>query len=169
MKKKTPILLFSLALGLLPLSVSGLASCETKKAVYSINLNQVVGATLSADKIEASEGELITLTISSLQVGKEVDKVIISDDIEVSKVNDSTYTFVMPNKEVSVTLVLKDIVYSISVTDVTGVTLDVPASSIGGQEIEINVLSIPTGKHISGFKGVTTEKKETNTTSYSLK
>ena len=106
MKKKTPILLFSLALGLLPLSVSGLTSCETKKAVYSINLNQVVGATLSADKIEASEGELITLTISSLQVGKEVDKVIISDDIEVSKVNDSTYTFVMPNKEVSVTLVL---------------------------------------------------------------
>ena len=162
MKKKTPILLFSLALGLLPLSVSGLTSCETKKAVYSINLNQVVGATLSADKIEASEGELITLTISSLQVGKEVDKVIISDDIEVSKVNDSTYTFVMPNKEVDVSLVLKDIVYSISVTDVTGVTLDVPASSIGGQEIEINVLSIPTGKHISGFKGVTTEKKETN-------
>ena len=162
MKKKTPILLFSLALGLLPLSVSGLTSCETKKAVYSINLNQVVGATLSADKIEASEGELITLTISSLQVGKEVDKVIISDDIEVSKVNDSTYTFVMPNKEVSVTLVLKDIVYSISVTHVTGVTLDVPASSIGGQEIEINVLSIPTGKHISGFNGVTTEKKETN-------
>ena len=48
MKKKTPILLFSLALGLLPLSVSGLTSCETKKAVYSINLNQVVTEIASA-------------------------------------------------------------------------------------------------------------------------
>ncbi len=162
MKKKIPVLLLSLSLGLIPATISGLTSCETKKAVYSIVVNQVSGATLSVDKIEASEGEIVTLTISNIQKGKEVERIEISDNIELSKVNDTTYTFEMINKEVSVSLVLKDIIYSINVEQVEGVTINVASSSIGGKEVEINVVSLPTGKHIKGFNGVTAEKKEEN-------
>ncbi|WP_343377334.1 LamG-like jellyroll fold domain-containing protein, partial [Ligaoa zhengdingensis] len=79
---------------------------------YAVNVAEVTGATVTADKAEAAEGETVTVTIADIEEGKEFESIAVATaegTVEVTEVTaGAEYTFVMPAEAVTVTVTLKD-------------------------------------------------------------
>ncbi len=79
---------------------------------YAVNVAEVTGATVTADKAEAAEGETVTVTIADIEEGKEFESIEVATaegTVEVTEVTaGAEYTFVMPAEAVTVTVTLKD-------------------------------------------------------------
>lgn len=83
---------------------------EEKTFKVTVEKNDEVN--VKTDKAEYKKGETVTLTLEILNADKEVDFIQIGENIEVKEVTKNvTYTFVMPEANVSVKVNLKDRVF----------------------------------------------------------
>lgn len=71
---------------------------------YKIVVSNVSGATLSVDKTQAKQGEKVTVTVTPA-AGYTVTNIKVNDG-DATKVNDTTYTFEMPDRDVRITVSL---------------------------------------------------------------
>lgn len=162
MKKKINTLLLSSALLLSSVGVSVLASCgPTAPIKYQIDIKEVSGVKLSIDKVEASKDEEVKISVISLQNGKLI-KAIKVNDSEAKKISDTEYSFLMPEENVTISAVIEDAVYKISVEEVEGVELKVNGNSIGGEVVSIEVIKCPEGKKVTAINGVDATKTSDN-------
>ncbi len=83
---------------------------EEKTFKVTVEKNDEVN--VKTDKAEYKKGETVTLTLEILNADKEVDSIQVGESIEVKEVTkNATYTFVMPEVNVSVKVNLKDRVF----------------------------------------------------------
>ncbi len=83
---------------------------EEKTFKVTVEKNDEVN--VKTDKAEYKKGETVTLTLEILNADKEVDSIQVGENIEVKEVTkNATYTFVMPEANVSVKVNLKDRVF----------------------------------------------------------
>lgn len=83
---------------------------EDKTFKVTVEKNDEVN--VKTDKAEYKKGETVTLTLEILNADKEVDSIQVGENIEVKEVTKNvTYTFVMPEANVSVKVNLKDRVF----------------------------------------------------------
>ena len=91
----------------------------TTPTLYNITLKNVTGVDYKVSKTSAESGETITITINSVDNGYKVEDVSVSGGVTVTKVNDTTYTFLMPamNVEVSITTSTYEITHTLTVNN----------------------------------------------------
>lgn len=83
---------------------------EEKTFKVTVEKNDEVN--VKTDKAEYKKGETVTLTLEILNADKEVDSIQVGENIVVKEVTKNvTYTFVMPEANVSVKVNLKDRVF----------------------------------------------------------
>lgn len=83
---------------------------EEKTFKVTVEKNDEVN--VKTDKAEYKKGETVTLTLEILNADKEVDSIQVGENIEVKEVTKNvTYTFVMPEANVSVKVNLKDRIF----------------------------------------------------------
>lgn len=83
---------------------------EEKTFKVTVEKNDEVN--VKTDKAEYKKGKTVTLTLEILNADKEVDSIQVGENIEVKEVTKNvTYTFVMPEANVSVKVNLKDRVF----------------------------------------------------------
>ena len=100
-------------------------------ATYPITVSNAVNGTVTADKAEAAEGDTVKLTVTPAQY-YALDTLTVTD-AEVTKVNDTTYTFVMPAKAVEVSATFKQTSGMQQYFTVTVNGVEYPAQYIGVQ------------------------------------
>ena len=76
---------------------SSTSSNVTVDDTYLVRIETVSGVEIVSDKTEAKKGELVTLTVT-VASGINLVSVKVNDE-ETTKVNETTYTFVMPNRD----------------------------------------------------------------------
>lgn len=154
-------------------------SSNTDVESYSITVASVAGATVTADKESAEEGEKVTITISNIQEDKEFDSISINGgEVEATAVTaGQTYTFVMPDENITVVVTLKDKVYeahAIKINEVAGFTVefykgtDKVTSAVYRDEIEVRITSTSTTQRVKSLTSndVTLTEKSDNTYSF---
>lgn len=99
------------------LPITTLVSCNNQQVTtpesYSISANNVDGVEIKLSKTTATEGEKVTFTIEVTNEEKVLNEVSVTGDdksVEVSKSGD-TYSFLMPNYNVTINVTLKDKVF----------------------------------------------------------
>ena len=82
---------------------------EPEEKTYKVSFAANEEVEMKVDKAEYKKGETVTITLNVKNVDKTVDLVKLSIEGEVTVVTvDKTYTFVMPESDVTVTVTLKD-------------------------------------------------------------
>ena len=85
------------------------SSSEVTK--YAINIGETDGASVTTDKETAAAGELVTITITNIPEGKEVDSVTTDvEGIDVLALGNNTYSFTMGSTAITINVTLKDVV-----------------------------------------------------------
>ena len=151
---------------------SALTSCETtpptssnetsKQETHSISVVSTTDAKVSTDKTSAKAGETVTVSISQVVEGKEFANISINDGkVQTTAVKEGvTYTFVMPDEDVSVAVTFKDKVYSahsLSVNQIEGFTVEFykddakVASAVYRDEIEVRVTTTSTTQRVKNL------------------
>ena len=96
-----------------------------KEAVpQKINIGTIENGSVSADLSKATVGTTVTLTVTPAEDCRLVEVIVNGGAVEVTKVNDTTYTFVMPNAVVSVNATFEKIPHSITVNASENGTVD---------------------------------------------
>ena len=96
-----------------------------KEAVpQKINIGTIENGSVTADLSEATVGTTVTLTVTPAEDCRLVEVIVNDGAVEVTKVNDTTYTFVMPNAEVSVNATFEKIPHNITVNTSENGTVD---------------------------------------------
>ncbi len=129
-KKHAPLLLVAVA------AAMGLAACgptvsesgtsgtdpatsTSEVTNYSVTIGETAGAVLAPSATSAAPGTRITITVTSLPEGKEIETVSVDvPDVGVTENPDGTYYFLMPASNVTVSCTLKD-----AVRDTYGLTI----------------------------------------------
>ncbi|QUH25008.1 S-layer homology domain-containing protein [Serpentinicella alkaliphila] len=142
---------------------------------YSVTLSPVVGgtATVNVDKSSAEAGELITVTISDIQSGKQFKSILVNGGaIATTEISEgASYTFVMPSASATVVVEIEDepiVTYSVTVSPVVGGTATVnvdKSSAEAGELITVTISDIQSGKQfksilVNGGAIATTEISE---------
>ena len=84
---------------------------------YNITVNASENGTVTADLEKATEGTTVTLTVNPAD-DYQLHTLTVNDGaVEVTKVDDTTYTFVMPDAEVTVNATFEKIPHSITIAD----------------------------------------------------
>ena len=84
----------------------------SEEKTFKVTVEKNDEANVKTDKAEYKKGETVTLTLEILNADKEVDSIQVGENIEVKEVTKNvTYTFVMPEANVSVKVNLKDRVF----------------------------------------------------------
>lgn len=82
------------------------SSTSAQQEKYVVSLPKVTGVTVTSDKEKAVKGETVTLTIA-LEDGFLLKSIALNgSENSISKVNETTYTFVMPNQSAVITVSL---------------------------------------------------------------
>ena len=111
-----------------------------KKVSYNIKLVDNGFGTVTADRTTATIGDTVTLTLAA-KTGCELDKLAVtpSGAVSLTKVNDTTYTFVMPASDVTVTAAFTQIMYPISVSSNKVTVKDDMTETFCGDAVELTV------------------------------
>ena len=84
----------------------------SEEKTFKVTVEKNGEVNVKTDKAEYKKGETVTLTLEILNADKEVDSIQVGENIEVKEVTKNvTYTFVMPEANVSVKVNLKDRVF----------------------------------------------------------
>lgn len=84
---------------------------------YNITVKDSENGSVSADMQTATAGTTVTVTVDPAE-GYELDALTVNDGaVEVTKVDDTTYTFVMPDAEVTVSATFKKIPHCITIAE----------------------------------------------------
>ena len=96
-----------------------------KEAVpQKINIGTIENGSVTADLSEATVGTTVTLTVTPAEDCRLVEVTVNDGAVELTKVDDTTYTFVMPNAEVSVNATFEKIPHNITVNTSENGTVD---------------------------------------------
>ena len=96
-----------------------------KEAVpQKINIGTIENGSVTADLSEATVGTTVTLTVTPAEDCRLVEVTVNDGAVELTKVDDTTYTFVMPNTEVSVNATFEKIPHNITVNTSENGTVD---------------------------------------------
>ena len=91
---------------------------------YNITVNDSENGSVSADMQTATAGTTVTLTVTPADDYRFVALTVNDGAVEVTKVNDTTYTFVMPDEEVTVNATFEQIPHSVTVEASENGTVD---------------------------------------------
>lgn len=110
-----------------------------KEAVpQKINIGTIENGSVSADLSEATVGTTVTLTVTPAEDCRLVEVIVNGGAVEVTKVNDTTYTFVMPNAEVSVNATFEKIPHNITVnTSENGTVVSDKETATNGETVTL--------------------------------
>ena len=97
------------------LTLPSLTSCdpdtEIKNETHNVSVKETNGVEIEVDKKTAKEGETVTISVNVTDTTKEVSAILINGSsegvLEVTK--NKTYTFIMIDKDVTISVALKDI------------------------------------------------------------
>lgn len=93
-------------------NVGGNNNKPSEEKTFKVTVEKNDEVNVKTDKAEYKKGETVTLTLEILNADKEVDSIQVGENIEVKEVTKNvTYTFVMPEANVSVKVNLKDRVF----------------------------------------------------------
>ena len=130
--------------------------CMSKEFKVSIGAQNSCSA--SVNKTHAMPGEIITVAVHA-HTGHGNTTVSVSPSVHVNKVNESTFTFVMPYQDVVVNASASVLEFSITVNQSGGGTVSVKPMARFGETVQITVspagghrlqsISMP-GVHVSG-------------------
>ena len=82
------------------------SSTSAQQEKYVVSLPKVTGVTVTSDKEKATKGETVTLTVT-VDDGFLLKSIALNgSENSITKVNDTTYTFVMPNQSAIITVSL---------------------------------------------------------------
>lgn len=128
---------------------------------YKVEISREVdeALTIKVDKDRAYKGDTVTISVSDIPTGKVVDTVTVTSgetSLEVNKVDDTTYTFTMPEGDVSVMVTLKDAPkasYNLNVNAPEGIevifNLDTNQKTAEvGETVSFVVFEVPENKEI---------------------
>lgn len=190
--KKKRILGAFLALSAFALMTgSTLTSCEknitstststAQQETHAITIVSTVDATVKVDKTSAKAGETVTISISDIIEDKEFDSVTVNDGkVKTTTVKKGeTYTFVMPDEDVSVSVSFKDKVYSahaITVNQIKGFTVEFykedakVTSAVYRDEIEVRITTTSTTQRVKNLTSddVSLTQSENNPSIYTF-
>ena len=98
------------------------ASAVTVNATFRVAVphdiavsDTITGGTVTSDMDTATAGTTVTLTVTPADDYRFVALTVNDGAVEVTKVNDTTYTFVMPDEEVTVNATFEKIPHSVNV------------------------------------------------------
>ena len=98
------------------------ASAVTVNATFRVAVphdiavsDTITGGTVTSDMDTATAGTTVTLTVTPADDYRFVALTVNDGAVEVTKVNDTTYTFVMPDEKVSVNATFEQIPHSVTV------------------------------------------------------
>ena len=141
-----------------------------KEAVpQKINIGTIENGSVTADLSEATVGTTVTLTVTPAD-DYRLGAVTVNDGaVEVTKVNDTTYTFVMPNAEVSVNATFEKIPHNVTVntsengtvdsdkeTATKGETVTLTWTAAEGYELDKITVTYAEGNEVTVDQGLTT-------------
>lgn len=143
---------------------------EPEEKTYKVSFAANEEVEMAVDKAEYKKGETVTITLNVKNVDKTVDLVKLSNEGEVTVVTvDKTYTFVMPESDVTVTVKLKDREYgqrALTVNQVEGFAVkffvnDVEVTSAKKyDEVTVKVVSTSTTKRFKSLTSAAISLKE---------
>ncbi|MBQ7857092.1 MAG: hypothetical protein IJ351_00450 [Oscillospiraceae bacterium] len=109
---------------------------------YSVKISENEEAVLSVDKTTAAQGETVTVTVTSIPEGYRLDGVNVYvqyGGFTAEKQEDGTYTFPMPDENVTVTSILTK-VYAVKVGAIENGTVTADPAQAGAWEtVTLNV------------------------------
>ena len=141
-----------------------------KEAVpQKINIGTIENGSVTADLSEATVGTTVTLTVTPAEDCRLVEVTVNDGAVEVTKINDTTYTFVMPNTEVSVNATFEKIPHNVTVntsengtvdsdkeTATKGETVTLTWTAAEGYELDKITVTYAEGNEVTVDQGLTT-------------
>lgn len=142
-----------------------------KEAVpQKINIiGTIENGSVTADLSEATVGTTVTLTVTPAEDCRLVEVTVNDGAVELTKVDDTTYTFVMPNAEVSVNATFEKIPHNITVntsengtvdsdkeTATKGETVTLTWTAAEGYELDKITVTDAEGNEVTVDQGLTT-------------
>lgn len=88
------------------ISTNSSLSSEVDK-YYNVTIIDNKDVTISVDKRTAKKDEIVTITVNVVNEKKLIKEVKVND-LNVSKVDDNHYSFIMPEKDVSISVILEN-------------------------------------------------------------
>ncbi len=130
---------------------------------YNLTVNDSENGSVSADMQTATAGTTVTVTVDPAE-GYELDALTVNDGaVEVTKVDDTTYTFVMPDAEVTVSVTFKKVPHSITIAETeNGTVTSDKQTATEGETVTLTV-TLATGYKIGS---VTVKDAEDNTVEF---
>ena len=124
---------------------------------------------VTADHSEATVGTTVTLTVTPAEDCRLVTLTVNDGAVEVTKVNDTTYTFVMPKAEVSVTATFEKIPRTVTIEDsengtvsadklttVAGEIVTLTWTAVEGYELDKITVTDANGDEVAVDQGLST-------------
>ena len=141
-----------------------------KEAVpQKINIGTIENGSVTADLSEATVGTTVTLTVTPAEDCRLVEVTVNDGAVELTKVDDTTYTFVMPNTEVSVNATFEKIPHKVTVntsengtvdsdkeTATKGETVTLTWTAAEGYELDKITVTYAEGNEVTVDQGLTT-------------
>lgn len=141
-----------------------------KEAVpQKINIGTIENGSVTADLSEATVGTTVTLTVTPAEDCRLVEVTVNDGAVELTKVDDTTYTFVMPNTEVSVNATFEKIPHNVTVntsengtvdsdkeTATKGETVTLTWTAAEGYELDKITVADAEGNEVTVDQGLTT-------------
>ena len=141
-----------------------------KEAVpQKINIGTIENGSVTADLSEATVGTTVTLTVTPAEDCRLVEVTVNDGAVELTKVDDTTYTFVMPNTEVSVNATFEKIPHNVTVntsengtvdsdkeTATKGETVTLTWTAAEGYELDKITVTYAEGNEVTVDQGLTT-------------
>lgn len=133
---------------------------------YKVTVAEAENGTVTVDKAEAAEGETVTITVAPAS-GYQV-KAVTAGEEAITKVNDTTYTFTMPAKNVEVKAEFEAVVaaeYNVTVAKATNGAVTVDKEKAAEKET-VTITVTPDTDYLvcSVYAGDTFATKVDNTT-----
>ena len=88
---------------------SSSSSSSTPSTTHSITIGETGGATLTLDKKTASSGERVTVTVSNIPEGQQLEEITTDvEGVSLVALSETEYYFIMPNCDVTISCTLSE-------------------------------------------------------------
>ncbi len=119
---------------------------------YSLTINNVEGVEyqiLPNNQTQFYANDYVTINFISFPIGKDLDYVV-SEQVEI-KADGESCSFVFPEQDVVIDIILKDKLYNVIVNDIEGLEYIINTSSAKfGEQVSLTITDLPIGKSLQG-------------------
>ena len=118
-----------------------------KDIVYEVSFVNFDSVNYEIDKTQAIYNEKVTIKISEVPIGKRIKAISFSGNEYTINLNEE-FSFLMPAENVSIELLLEDIVYNISINAQESLNINIPNNSTYNQKVYIEAIDLPENEKI---------------------